>query len=485
MANITSSIKEFARQFPEKAAIVTNGETLSYKEWYSLVAKTANWLQSMPFSDKRIGFIMLNGIPFLQLFAGASMAEWTAVPLDAKWKAEELKKRLEISNPSVLVTSKDFYRHIAPYHPCVLIWEDCLAEIHEKNENIHIESHNNPPFYMGFTSGTTGNPKAFIRSHKSWAASFLVNQHDFHMNQEDHVLIPGSLIHSHFLYGAVSTLCTGGTVHLLEKFSAAKSLSLLEARSITTFYVVPTMVSAILKENRIIEKPIKILSSGAKWDEQSKAEIRRAFPQLSMIEFYGASELSYVTCLAGGSKADSVGKPCFGVEIQIRGTNGEQLEPYKIGKIYVKSDLIFDGYLYPGTQTAEGIRDENGWATVDDMGYVDDDGFLYISGREKNMILYGGINIFPEEIEKVILQHPAVEEAAVIGLNDPYWGQMAAAVIKGKASALELKRLCKNHLAAYKIPRKWFFLDQMPYTTSGKIARAQLKDSIESKVTSY
>lgn len=118
------------------------------------------------------------------------------------------------------------------------------------------------------------------------------------------------------------------------------------------------------------------------------------------------------------------------------------------------------------------------------MGYFDEDGFLYIVGREQNMILYGGINIFPEEIEKVISLHPDVEEVAVIGLSDSYWGQVVAAVVKGKGSQLELKRFCKTHLSSYKIPRKWFFLSEMPYTTSGKIARAELIKRMESKVVS-
>lgn len=176
------------------------------------------------------------------------MAGWTAVPFDLKWKAEELNKRIEISNPSVVITLKEYYDQIARLHPFVLIWEDALEEICGQSTSFHIDSERNSPFYMGFTSGTTGSPKAFIRSHKSWAASFKVNHHDFKMNEKEHVLIPGALIHSHFLYGAVSTLCTGGTVHLLEKFSAPQVLSCIGEQPISTLYTVPTMVSAILKE---------------------------------------------------------------------------------------------------------------------------------------------------------------------------------------------------------------------------------------------
>ncbi|USK47708.1 AMP-binding protein [Bacillus sp. CMF12] len=483
MTNITSNIKKLAEESPKKAAIITKNQTLNYKEWSTLLCKTANWFDSVSLSNKIVGFLLPNGIPFLQLFTGASMAGWTAVPYDLKWKADELKKRIEISPPSVVITVKEYYDQIARLHPFVLIWEDAFENIGGQSPTYYIDSESNLPFYMGFTSGTTGSPKAFIRSHKSWAASFNINYHDFKMNEKENVLIPGALIHSHFLYGAVSTLCTGGTVHLLDKFSAAQALLCIEERPITAIYTVPTMVSAILKEKRIIEKPIKIISSGAKWDETSKLEISKVFPSLSMIEFYGASELSYVTFLADEQKSGSVGKPCHGVEIEIRGTSGEHLAPYEIGKIYVRSDLIFDGYLL--NDTIHSIQDKNGWATVDDMGYVDDEGYLYISGREKNMILYGAINIFPEEIEKVIILHPAVEEAAVIGMEDPYWGQIAVAIIKGKTDALELKRLCKNHLASYKVPRKWIFIEEMPYTAGGKIARAQLKESIERKVISH
>ncbi|EWG11040.1 AMP-binding protein [Cytobacillus firmus] len=483
MTNITANIKKFAEESPNKAAIITQNQILTYKEWINLLGQTANWFDTIPLTNKTVGFLLPNGIQFLQLFTAAAMAGWTAVPYDIKWKAEELNERIRISSPSIVVTVRENYDKVSSMHPSVLLWEDALMEIGGQIPVFHIDSESNKPFYMGFTSGTTGSPKAFIRSHNSWAASFKVNHYDFKMNEKEHVLIPGALIHSHFLYGAVSTLCTGGTVHLLEKFSAAKVLSCIEEQPISTLYTVPTMVSAILREKRIVEKPIKICSSGAKWDETSKLEISNIFPQLSMIEFYGASELSYVTFLADEDKAGSVGKPCHGVEIEIRGTDGRKLAPYEIGKIFVRSELIFDGYL--SNETIHSIQDQDGWATVDDMGYVDEEGYLYISGREKNIILYGAINIFPEEIEKVIRLHPAVEEAAVIGMDDPYWGQIAVAIIKGNTDALSLKRLCKKHLASYKIPRKWIFTEEMPYTAGGKIARAQLKDSIERKVISH
>lgn len=485
MTNITDSFKKFAQQFPEKTAVQIHSQSLSYLEWYTLAAKTANWLNSFSVSNKSVGFLLSNGIPFLQLFAGASMAGWIAIPFDVKWKAEELESRLALSAPSVFVTTKELYSLVAQFHTHVLIWDDCLPEIMKMSSVDDFQTEETLPFYMGFTSGTTGNPKAFIRSHHSWTASYLVNKLDFKMDENEHVLIPGALIHSHFLYGAISTLSIGGTVYLLEKFNAVQTLSSVKTHPITALYVVPTMVEAILKEDQMIEKTMKFISSGAKWDEHSKHKIRKQFMNLNMIEFYGASELSYVAFLTNEHNGDSVGKPCHGVEIEIRDSSNNKCKSYEIGKIYVRSGMIFTGYLHPETGTIQSIQDEDGWATVDDMGFLDENGFLYISGREKSIILYGAINIFPEEIEKVISRHPAVEEVAVVGLYDPYWGQVAAAAVKGNASRLDLKRFCKRHLSAYKIPRKWVFLDEMPYTTSGKIARAQLRDFLESKVKNH
>ena len=203
-----------------------------------------------------------------------------------------------------------------------------------------------------------------------------------------------------------------------------------------------------------------------------------------MYEFYGASELSFVSFLSDEGnrlKPNSVGQPFHNVDIQIRLENGEVAPNGEIGKIFIRSTMLFSGYLEPRTATIQSIEDGEGWVTVDDMGYLDENGFLYVIGREKNMILSGGVNLFPEEIEAVLSQHPAVEEVAVVGLEDSYWGQIPVALIKGNAPKKELKRLCRDKLSVYKIPRKWFFVDELPYTTSGKIARRQVQQFIEAK----
>lgn len=492
MASITETYIKHAQSAPEKIALQTNDQQINYYDWYKMVCKTANWLDSLGFDQHTVGILLPNGIHLLQLFAGAAKAGWVTVLYDLKWTETELDKRLILSKPTILITSKALFPKIRHLSANILIWEEIIDEIEKASSIRNDEVNGETPFYMGFTSGTTGNPKSFIRTHDSWAASFERSRIDFQLDKNDHVIIPGALIHSHFLYGAISTLFLSGTVYLIEKFSPKMTLSLMASQPITTVYVVPTMMTAFLEYGRQMDKNMKIISSGAKWEENAKQLIKQVFPNISIYEFYGASELSYVTVLTdkeNDRKPGSVGRPCHNVEIQIRRSNMEPAKPYELGKIYVKSNMLFLGYLEPdefGDQyRIRSIQDENGWVTVNDMGYMDEEGYLYISGRENNMILYGGINIFPGEIEAVISQHPAVDEVAVIGLADSYWGQIVAAVLKGSTTIPVLKKFCRQHLSSHKIPRKWFFIDEMPYTTSGKIARQQLKEFIESKMMSH
>ncbi|MGE8203007.1 AMP-binding protein [Heyndrickxia sp. NPDC080065] len=481
MATITHTYSNHRFQHPDRIAIHTQDHKISYDQWFKLICKTANWLTSLQVSCKRIAILMHNGIPFLQLFAGASAAGWIVAPLDVKWQDEELQKRMKLCSPSIIITTRNMKDKLVS-NSNVVFWEDCIEEIDQSPIEYTAHLSGEHPFYMGFTSGSTGEPKAFVRAHASWAASFECNTYDFQMKDNEHVVIPGALIHSHFLYGAISTLFLGGTIYLLEKFTPYMTLSLLKEYPITVIYLVPTMIEAILKEKDVIEKQVTIISSGAKWEPDSKQRIRKMFPNLCMYEFYGASELSFVTVLSNQENIErpgSVGRPCYNVEIQIRKKDGTIASPYEAGKIFVRSNMVFMGYIETNCQRIQSIQDKDGWSTVHDMGYVDESGYLYIMGREKNMILYGGMNIFSEEIEAVLSSHPKVEDVAVIGLPDRYWGQVVAAVIKGKALKQELRKFCKTMLASYKVPRKWYFVDQIPLTTSGKIARSKVKEIIE------
>ncbi|PEM12578.1 acyl-CoA synthetase [Bacillus toyonensis] len=470
---IIKEYKKHASLQPNKIAIKENDRALTYKEWFESVCKVANWLRVTESKNKTIAIVLENRMEFLQLFAGAAMAGWVCVPLDVKWKKDELKERLAISNPDMVVTERYKLNDISDEEGRVLAIDEWKQRIENylptdyPGENVQ-----NAPFYMGFTSGSTGKAKAFLRAQQSWVHSFDCNVHDFHMRKEDSILIAGTLVHSLFLYGAISALYEGQTVHVMRKFIPDQVLDKLETENISVMYTVPTMLESLYKENRIIENKMKIISSGAKWEAEAKEKIKSIFPYAKKYEFYGASELSFVTALVDDEsekKPNSVGKPCHNVQVRICNEAGEEVQLGEIGTVYVKSDQFFMGYILDGVLVPE--LTEEGWMTVHDVGYKDEEGFIYIVGREKNMILFAGINIYPEEIESVLYTHQAVEEIVVVGVKDSYWGEKPVAIVKGSATKQQLKSFCLQRLSSFKIPKEWYFVDEIPYTNSGKVAR--------------
>ncbi|MDM5234736.1 acyl-CoA synthetase [Bacillus cereus] len=484
---ITKEYKKHASLQPNKIAIKENDRVLTYKEWFESVRKVANWLNEKESKNKTIAIVLENRMEFLQLFAGAAMAGWICVPLDIKWKKDELKERLAISNPDMVVTERYKLNDISGEEGRVIVideWKRMIENYLPTDSTA--ENVQNTPFYMGFTSGSTGKAKAFLRAQQSWVHSFDCNVQDFHMKKEDSIIIAGTLVHSLFLYGAISALYVGQTVHIMRKFIPDQVLDKLKTENISVMYTVPTMLESLYKENRVIENEMKIISSGAKWEAEAKEKIKSIFPCAKKYEFYGASELSFVTALVdkeGDRKPNSVGKPCHNVKVRICNEAGEEVQTGDIGTVYVKSNQFFMGYIIEGVLIPELTAD--GWMTVRDVGYQDEEGFIYIVGREKNMILFGGINIFPEEIESLLYTHPAVEEIVVVGVKDNYWGEKPVAIVKGSATKQQLKNFCLQRLSSFKIPKEWHFVDEIPYTNSGKIARVAAKNMIEHREKIY
>ncbi|MFD3445653.1 acyl-CoA synthetase [Microbacteriaceae bacterium 4G12] len=478
---ITSSYKAHAQNQPNKIAIEINDRVVTYKEWYKSVCQTANWLCEEEKENKKVAIVLHNSVEFLQIFAGAAMAGWICIPLDPKWNRHELEERLQIANPSIIVTAQHTYNRLTQTKGRIFLvheWSNMIAS--QSTSYNQIEAEKDLPFYMGFTSGSTGKAKAFLRSQHSWVESFACNVHDFHMKKDDTVLLAGTFVHSLFLYGAMSALFLGQTIYMTEKFIPQRVLTILEKERISVMYTVPTMLESLFRENKVIEQEIQIISSGAKWEAEAKSKMQHTFPKAKQYEFYGASESSFVTALShldNEKKPSSVGRPCHNVKISIRNEEGQEVEQGNVGTIYIKSEQLFMGYIIDNEPIRQVTSD--GWMTVHDMGYLDEDGFLYITGREKNMIIYGGINVFPEEIERVLRMHPHVEEAVVISKKDTYWGEKPVAVVKATATEHELRQFCLQKLASYKIPKKWHFVDTIPYTSIGKVARAEVKKMIE------
>lgn len=515
MMLITDTFCLYSKENPNKTAIQLKEQNITYGKLHKLINQTAHALLSLTKQARkkenthRVAFLLDNSIEFLQLFLAAAKIGWIAVPLDTKWNKHEIETIMEKAHPDVLITQEkyvDKLSNISSDFPFIIIERNGESSKLSGNTRVPFKQlvhqqldcepsipkvSKHAPFYMGFTSGTTGTPKAYTRSHHSWVESFNGSHVEFGLDSNDHVLVPGPLVHSLFLYASIHTLSIGGTVHLLEKFSAPKVVEALSERAITVVYGVPTMFEAIFhfihKHSEYRKPPTHfrtIISSGAKWSPVSKQQFASIFPDVSLFEFYGASELSFVTVLdpkGNAEKPDSVGRPFHHVKISLRDAEGKKVKPGEVGKLYIHSKMVFSGYDQNEAETKRVLQD--GWATVGDFARQDEEGYIYIVGREKNMIIYGGLNVFPEEVETVLLQLPDINEAAVVGVSDEYWGEKIVAFIKFKEGKQlkkrEIQSFCRKQLAHYKCPREVIFVHTFPYTSSGKIARNTLKEWIE------
>lgn len=458
-------------------AIVTEEESVSYSEWFKLVQRTAASFFREKYETKRVALFLPNGRLFLQLFAGACEAGWASIVGDMRWKEQEIEERLEQTSPDLIIADSRM-KGLFQKGRYVLYEDEVERWIGEQNDCP--ESDENVPFYIGFTSGSTGKPKAFVRSQASWVESFRCNQVDLGMTGKEHVLIPGSFVNSTFLYGAFSTLFLGGTIYVLKKFSPDRLMDVVHQYPITHVYVVPTMINGLLKEGFHESLAITFISTGAKWLPRVKEKMRQQFPKAQFIEFYGSSELSYVTVLKNDEQndyADSVGRVFHNVEVSIRNEEGHEVAVDEEGVLFVKSNMIFDGYINQEDETKKVLQED--WATVHDVAKIDEKGYIYILGRKNDMILYGGINVYPQEIEQALIKCDGVEEVAVLGIQDEYWGEKVVACIKGNVSISSLKNYCLQTLTSYKIPRVWRKVENFPYTTGGKISRQELRKWFE------
>ncbi|MGV2911680.1 AMP-binding protein, partial [Bacillus safensis] len=320
----------------------------------------------------------------------------------------------------------------------------------------------------------------FIRRQQSWIESFRMTTASFGITHQDHALILGTLLSSHFLYGAISTLYFGGTVTLLEKFVPVKAKKALETGDITVMYTVPTMTETLLQIDAFRgDNPLLVMSSGADWSISSKEQLVTNYPHVTFFDFYGTSELSFVSYLSSNDfmqKPSSVGRPFSSIQVEVRRPDQSVCQPNETGRIYVKSPMTFSGYLHEQKPPEE-------WLTVYDMGWLDEDGYLYMSGRENGMIVYGGLNIFPEEIERVLNEQPEVKRSIVVGVPDPYWGEIPVAILEQVPQIKAVRQAVKEKLAAYKVPKKWLVIDQMIETSGGKIARASMKKWAEEQLS--
>lgn len=346
-------------------------------------------------------------------------------------------------------------------------------------------------FSIPYTSGTTGRPKGVLLSHRS-----RVNHMLFSMaanlgcyTPEARPLATAPFHNGAGFINALAGTFFGGTTHILSKFEPELLLQAVDERQITSMFMVPTHFHAIfnLGDKRISGYDVGSLkaihSNAAPLPQATKERIVDYFGDNVLFETYGSTECGGCTFLRPPDqlrKISCVGQPSPGVWLDVRGADGEPVAPGEIGEVWIRNSWLFNGYWNKPEATAEAMVD--GWCSVGDLGRLDDEGYLYLLDRKKNVIISGGQNIFPREIEEVLYRHPAVSEAAVVGRSDDYWGEAVTAfivLVDGQSTIADaLREHCSNALSRYKLPKAFHFIDALPKNASNKILHRELRDAV-------
>jgi len=476
---------------PDRLGFGRRRDGLTYAEARRRAHRAAAWLSAH--GGENVAFLGLNGTSLpLALFAAGMLAKPFA-PLNYRLPDADLNRLLARTAPATVIVDDDMIDRLET-HPSVTVvsrsaFDAASAAAGECGAGLPDEGHDIG--VLLFTSGTTGDPKAAILRHANLTA-YVISTVEFLGSEEDEAALVSVPPYHIAGISAVLTGCYGGRriVHL-DAFTPEDWVAVAAEEAITHAMVVPTMLGRILDvlEARGETLPaLRALSYGGGRMPQPVIErAMRLMPHLDFVNAYGLTETSSTIAmlspddhrLALGSARDevrrrlgSVGRPLPSVELEIRGPDGRVLPPGQSGEIYVRGEQVSGEYAHKKALS------EDGWFATNDGGWLDDEGYLFVEGRLDDVIVRGGENISPGEIEDVLRQHPQVADVAVLGVPDDEWGERVAGVVVARGARpapAELTEWVKARLRSTKTPEMWVFREALPYNDTGKLLRRQLR----------
>ncbi len=490
------------QRFPDKTAIISGEGRWTYRELDARVTRLAGalWERGLR-TDDRVAVLGRNSHRYLELsIALARIGAWM-VPINHRLLVDQIAMRLRHSDAQAVVMDEAFLPMVDKLEPdlrqrlrhnVIVLGERGVGGADSYEDLIRGGAPEPPivdlspehPLYLGYTSGTTGRSKAAIVSHRAIVAGFLYKTLDFGLCAEDVALNPGYFWHSAPRDFALLQLYLGGTTIVTPEFDAETCLRLIEEHRVTNGFFVPTMFRMILDlpnhRDYDVSSMRVLMSGGAPLPTGLKDEVVERFGS-ALHEFYAATETRIVTTVTAeelATRRRTVGRPVRDIQVRILDEDGEPVPVGEVGEIYLQSPTLFSGYYKDEEKTRAVFR--GNWFSLGDMGRLDDDGYLYIVDRKQDMVISGGENIYPSEVEDVLVQHPAVSDAAVIGVPDPRWGEALKAVVcllpGSQASEEDLKQYCAERLADYLKPRSVDFVEELPRNPTGKVLKRELRE---------
>lgn len=505
---LTSTIRRAAQANPTAMATIYRDRQHSWSEFVTRSAKLAGALQKagMKYGD-RVAMLALNSDRYLEYTFGVLWGGGVIVPMNLRWSPTENAYSLDDSGTEIMLVDENFVGIVPAIQekssclktlifsgegesPKGMLSYSAIVEAAEPVEDAGRGGEDLAGIY--YTGGTTGFPKGVMLSHRSLFISNLSNCREFCMQDGARYLHAAPMFH--LADGAASLAVTfaGGTHIIIPSFSPAATLQALQDHGPTHVLLVPTMIQMLVRDpefdNYDTSSLETIMYGASAISEAVLVEAMSKLPQTKFVQAYGQTELSPVaTILApeyhtlegpNAGRLRSCGKAVATCELKVVDEDGNEVPAGTVGHIAVKGPITMLGYWNKPEQTAESLKD--GWVYTGDGGYLDDEGFLYIADRLKDMIVSGGENVFSAEVEQAVTKHPAVAECATIGIPSDKWGESVHAIVilRPGASATEedIIKHCHKLIAGYKCPRSVEFrTEPMPLSAAGKVLKKDLR----------
>ena len=498
---------------PERDCIVFEGKRWTYAQINERVNQLVNALTKLGVEKSdRIGMLHVNCNQYIETYYAAAKLGAIFVPLNFRAKADELAYMIGNAEVKILFVGSrylDIVNTILPQLPtvkeCISIeggskanYEDLIRSA--SSDEMLCDIGDEDITILMYTSGTTGRPKGVPLRHNAFVAYVLDNVDPASPDIKERNLLTVPLYHVAGIQAMLAAIYGGRTLVLMRQFEVKEWMATIQKEQATRAMIVPTMLKRVIDDpdfSKYNLSSLKVITYGAApmpFEVISKAI--KVMPWARFINAFGQTETASTITTLGpedhiieGTEEEqqkklkrltsSIGKPLSDVEVKIVDDEGRALPTLEVGEILARGPRVMTGYWKDEQKTSQ-VMTSDGWLRTGDLGWMDEEGYIYLAGRADDMIIRGGENISPEEVEEVLHSHPKIEEAAVIGVPNPEWGQEPRAVVvlkKGeKAASEEIIEYCRSKIAGFKRPRSVVFIEGLPRSAMGKVLRKKLRE---------